>query len=103
MASNKLKIRKTIQSTKEFLSSPGNLKDPEKVVVVVSSLLDSLILISNHLGLNSSNSSKPPSTDPNRTRRQRVTTREKKKPGGQKGHKGSRLEPITNPTIVEEF
>ena len=101
VASNKIKIKKTIQSTKEFLSSPGNFKDPDKVVEIVSTLLDSLILISNHLGLNSSNSSKPPSSDPNRIRRTRTAKGEKRKAGGQKGHKGSRLEPVTNPTVVE--
>lgn len=103
LASNKVKIKKTIESTKEFLSSPEDLKNPEKVVDVVSSLLDSLILITNHLGLNSSNSSKPPSSDPNRARRQSVTFGKKRKPGGQRGHKGARLEPVENPTIIEEI
>lgn len=82
MASNKIKIKKTIQTTKDFLSSPGDIKDPDKVVEIVSTLLDSLILISNHLGLNSSNSSKPPSSDPHRIRRARTAKGKKRKAGG---------------------
>jgi transposase len=103
VASNRIKIKKTIQLTKEFLSSPSKLRDPDKVVDMISTLLDSLILISNHLGLNSSNSSKPPSSDPNRVRKSRVADGERRKPGGQNGHKGSRLEPIKNPTQIEEI
>ena len=34
VASNKIKIKKTIQTTKDFLSSPGDIKDPDKVVGV---------------------------------------------------------------------
>ena len=36
VASNKIKIKKTIQSTKEFLYSPDNLKDPDKVQQKIS-------------------------------------------------------------------
>ncbi len=45
--------------------------------------------------LNSRNSSKPPSSDPNREK--------KKKPGGQKGHTGKTLFRIDDPDEVEEI
>ncbi len=54
---------------------------------------------------NSSNSSKPPSTDgysrKPKTRSQRVKS--EKKTGGQKGHKGSTLKPVANPDIVKNY
>lgn len=56
------------------------------------------------LGKNSSNSGKPPSSDglkrPNRSLRSNPTGR---KPGGQPGHAGQRLNPSTTPDIVIEL
>jgi transposase len=71
--------------------------------VLISSLVDMISIMANRLGLNSSNSSKPPSTDPNRVRSKKVTKGKKRKPGGQKGHSGSRLEPVPNPTTIEDL
>jgi transposase len=71
---------------------------------VVSSLIEIVSIFSDRLGLNSSNSSKPPSSDPNRVRRSRTTKgKRRRKPGGQKGHIGSRLEPVANPSVIEEL
>jgi transposase len=55
------------------------------------------------LGLNSSNSSKPSSTDmgsPKKRPNSRVKTG--RNPGGQKGHKGSTLEQVPNPDFIEK-
>ena len=50
------------------------------------------------LAKNSSNSSKPPSTDGfSKTKKKNLRKKSGKKPGGQKGHKGHRLEPVENP------
>ena len=73
----------------------------DELRVVVSSLIDAIQLLSNRLGLNSSNSSKPPSTDFLTSKKTKTARGEKRKPGGQKGHRGSRLEPVERPTSIE--
>jgi transposase len=49
--------------------------------------------------LNSNNSSKPPSADPNRNKSSRQKS--DRSSGGQKGHKGTTLKKITDPDIVK--
>lgn len=99
MASQKVLISKTIETAKVGLQK--NTSWPDDAKVVINSLLDVLTVVSVSLGLNSSNSSKPPSSDPYRSRRKSRAKGKKRKPGGQKGHKGSRLEPVENPTVIE--
>ena len=62
-----------------------------------------VVLLSTQLATNSANSSKPPSQDPNRERKVKNTKGQKRKPGGQNGHKGSYLKPVENPTESEEI
>ena len=85
-------VKKTLQEDK---SISAGLKGSIKLMIVLIGLLV------NRLGLDSKNSSKPPSSDPNRLK----TTRKKswKKPGGQPGHNGSTLEKIEDPDEVEEI
>lgn len=99
MTSRKVLVSQTIEAAKKELSA--NKSWPDDAKGMISSLLEVLSIVSVSLGLNSSNSSKPPSSDPNRIRRRRMTKGKKRKPGGQKGHKGARLEPVENPTVVE--
>ena len=99
MASQKVIVSRTVDSAKVALEKDNSLSESAKTVI--SSLVDVVSILSARLGLNSSNSSKPPSSDLNRIRRKRMTKGKKKKPGGQKGHKGNRLEPVANPTIIE--
>lgn len=101
MASRKVVVSKIIESAKIGLKSDDTLSESAKLLI--SSLVDAVSILSGRLNLNSANSSKPPSSDPNRVRRKRLTKGKKRKPGGQKGHKGSRLEPVGNPTIIEEL
>jgi transposase len=58
-----------------------------------------ITLLANRLNLNSKNSSKPPSTDPNREK----TSKKNKgnKAGGQKGHAGKTLEKVKTPDQVK--
>ena len=55
----------------------------------------------NRLGLNSKNSSKPPSTDRFRPRKPR--TNGDRKPGGQPGHKGNTLKKVDTPDEIKEI
>ena len=84
-----------IQLEREKDISP-ELKAAIKILIIIVNILI------NKLGINSKNSSKPPSEDKNR---ERGSNREKsnKKPGGQKGHIGKRLSKVKNPDIIEEI
>lgn len=56
-------------------------------------------LLTNRIGLNSSNSSKPPSTDPNRKKKSR--NKSTNKAGGQNKHPGTTLKKIDDPDEIE--
>lgn len=62
-----------------------------------------IIALTNGVIANSNNSNMPPAKDPHRKRTQRKTKGEKRKPGGQNGHKGNCLKPVDEPTIIEEL
>lgn len=101
MASQKVLVSKMIENANAALKSDESMSASTKVLI--SSLVDMVSVMANRLGLNSSNSSKPPSSDPNRPRKKTIAKGKKRKPGGQKGHKGSRLEQVENPTAIEEL
>lgn len=70
----------------------------------VSDLFEVVAFLTNRLGLNSNNSSKPPSQDPNREKPVKTARgRKRRKPSGQKGHKGNCLKPVEKPTESEEI
>jgi len=89
------------------------LKDVERTLVQdqsispqVRAMLDLLVVIINllcgKLGINSANSSTPPSQDPHRQRGSKRKARGiKRKPGGQNGHPGTTLQPEENPDRTE--
>ncbi len=64
-------------------------------------LLLIVTLLCQRLGLNSSNSSKPPSSDPNR--KKNLKTSSTKKSGGQKGRKGTTLPLDIAPDITHKL
>jgi transposase len=69
----------------------------ELLVLVINLLLAKL-------GVNSTNSSVPPSRDVNRKRgSRRKVAGEKRKPGGQLGHEGTNLQKEENPDKIEEL
>jgi len=70
------------------------------VKAMMTMLLLIVRLLMNQLGINSSNSSIPPSKDQNRKRGSKKPGGAKK-PGGQPGHVGSRLNPVPNPDAIE--
>lgn len=49
--------------------------------------------------MNSKNSSKPPSTDPNRSKKPRTAST--RKPGGQQGHNGKTLQQVCDPDEIK--
>jgi len=79
------------------------LKQEENLSPALKSMINILImvvkLLTNRMGLNSKNSSKPPSTDhkPPKNTRKKST----KKTGGQNGHVGTTLRPVDEPDEIE--
>ncbi len=85
---------------KELESTLASEKDCSPALKSMIGILILIVkLLTNRMGLNSSNSSKPPSSGPNRLK----TNKKKsgKKPGGQKGHSGTTLKQINGPDEVE--
>jgi len=87
----------TLKEVESLLDSEKDLSPALKSVISILVLV--IKLLTNRVGLNSKNSSKPPSTDPNRKKTKR--SQSDKKSGGQKGHVGKTLEQIKEPNEVE--
>jgi transposase len=81
------------------------IKDDKQMSAAARSMVEILLviigLLVNRLNLNSSNSSKPPSSDPFRKRQPRK--KGKKKAGGQNGRSGVTLERVENPDIIKDI
>ena len=91
-------VDSAISSVKELLGKEKDLSPALRSALEVLLILVSLLL--NRLTLNSKNSSKPPSTDPNR---KKPSTRGEsaRKPGGQQGRNGATLEQVADPDAVQ--
>lgn len=96
MNSDKFNITETIENTRKLLDTDKQISPALKAMVEM--LLIIITLLTGKLGLNSQNSSKPPSTDPNRKKKK--NTNGDKKPGGQPGRIGKTLEPVDNPDTI---
>ncbi len=84
------KLRRLLDEEKDL--SPALRSTIELLLVIVT-------LLVNRLGLNSHNSSKPPSSDPHRQRKNKKNSG--KKAGGQDGHIGSTLTRIEPPDEIQ--
>ena len=84
-------VSATIERVKEQLEKEKEMSGSMRSLVEMLLMIVTLLL--NKLGLNSSNSSKPPSSDPNRKKASRATAG--KKSGAQPGHKGVTLRPVS--------
>ena len=93
-------VDSSINSVKELLRKEKDLSPALRSALEVLLLLVALLL--NRMTLNSKNSSKPPSTDPNRKKSSKKG-KSNRKPGGQKGHNGTTLEPVDDPDEVSEI
>lgn len=96
MTINNIKADKLIEQVKNQIAGEKDLSPALKASLELLLMLMTLLL--NRLGLNSSNSSKPPSTDPNRARK--PANPSNRKPGGQHGHNGTTLLPVDDPDEI---
>ena len=100
MTIEKINVSETLKNVRKLLeedksSSPQMRAMMELLIVIIN-------LFVAKFGLNSKNSSIPPSKDPKRQRGSKNKGKGKKrKPGGQKGHDGSNLKKVDKPDRVE--
>jgi len=99
MTVDHINVEKTVQRVKDLVAKETDLSPALKASIDILLLLVSILV--NRLGLDSKNSSKPPSTDPNRTRKPRANG--DRKPGGQPGHDGNTLRQVDDPDEIKEI
>lgn len=97
MTVDHINVEASIKRVKNLMAAEDGLSPALKASIEVLLLLISILV--NRLGLNSRNSSKPPSSDPNRIKKSRKTG--ERKPGGQPGHKGKTLQQIDDPDEIK--
>lgn len=100
MTLESIDIERTIASVKEALAAEPDLSPA--LVGALESLLLLVSLLLSRLGLNSHNSSTPPSADPNRAKSRRRGT-SPRRPGGQPGHAGTTLTPVDAPDVIVDL
>lgn len=109
MTKQQLDINQQVKEIEKALESEKNLSSTMSGMIKM--LISTVKLLSNQKGLTSRNSSKPPSTDQTGSNKKNVkpcneseenTDVNKRKPGGQKGHKGSTLMQTKNPDEIEK-
>ena len=93
-------VDSAINSVKELLKKESDLSPALRSALEVLLILVTLLL--NRVTLNSKNSSKPPSTDPNRKKSSKKGKSDRK-PGGQEGRNGTTLEQVDDPDEVTEL
>ena len=99
MKIDSIDIESTIEKARQLLAEDKNLSSATKSMFEIMILI--ITLLANRLNLNSTNSSKPPSSDPNRKKKPKSKTGNK--PGGQKGHVGTTLKKVHDPDKIEEI
>jgi len=97
MTIENIDVDATIKQVKAQLTQEPDLSPALRSSLEVLLLLVTLLL--NRLGLNSKNSSKPPSTDPNRKKAPKTPSG--RKPGGQPGRIGKTLCPVAEPDEIK--
>ncbi|MCK4870112.1 MAG: transposase [Gammaproteobacteria bacterium] len=98
MEINKINVGETIDKAKKLLKKEPNISPALRIVFeLILVLMQSMI---ERLSINSGNSSKPPSSDPNRKKKNTKKT-SKRKPGGQPGRIGKQLKRVDNPDNIE--
>lgn len=98
MTFEKININETLKNARELLAADAQVSPAMKAMFEVLMLI--IKLMSQRLGLNSKNSSKPPTSDPHRNKNKNKNNKGTNKPGGQLGHAGSTLEPVKDPDKI---
>lgn len=97
-----LNIFQTIGDAEQLLLREVQLSASDRGTIRM--LIDAVTMLTNRLKTDSSNSSMPPSLDPNRPRdSKKQSPGERRKPGGQEGHKGNTLKRVSNPNETEDI
>lgn len=100
MTVGKINITETLKSVEATLREDKSISPQVRVMMELLVVVINLLL--GKLGLNSKNSSTPPSKDPKRERgSKRKAVGEKRKPGGQNGHEGTTLKKVQKPDHIE--
>jgi transposase len=100
MSVGKIDITETVKDVERTLREDPSISP--QVQTLLKLLVAVINLLLGKLGLNSTNSSTPPSKDPHRKRgSKRKAKGSRRKPGGQNGHPGARLEREENPDRIE--
>jgi transposase len=98
MTIDNIPVEKTLEAVRRHLEEEKELSPALRASLEL--LLTLTMLLLNRLGLNSRNSSKPPSSDPHRERKRSKGINVR---GGQKGHRGHHLELVDDPDHVESL
>jgi transposase len=97
MTVENIDVEKSIQQVKDLIAHEKKLSPALKASLEVLLLL--VTILASRLGLNSKNSSKSPSSDPNR--KKELKEPGSRKPGGQHGHVGTTLKPFSDPDLIK--
>jgi transposase len=97
MTIENIDVEATIKRVNELIATEKELSPALRASLEVLLLLVSIL--ASRLGLNSRNSSKPPSADPNRKKEPKQPG--DRKPGGQQGHIGTTLKQVADPDVIK--
>jgi len=97
MTVENVNVEAAIKRVNDLIAQEKHLSPALKASLEVLLLL--VTILANRLGLNSKNSSKPPSSDPNRKKKSKEQAT--RRPGGQPGHIGTTLKPFPDPDLVK--
>ena len=90
MSINGINVTEAIKKVEDFIKKEKDISPAARAMFDL--LLMIVALFVKRFTLNSRNSSKPPSQDPNRKKKQKA--KGERKPGGQKGHNGTNLKKV---------
>lgn len=100
MSVGNIDVTKTLANVEALLAQDRSISPAVRGMMELLTTIINLLVAK--MGLNSSNSSIPPSQDPRRKRGAKGNGR-KRKPGGQKGHPGTTLQPVEDPDHIENI